>query len=384
MGEVFIAADNIISPLGFTTDENFNNLKKGISGVTLNSDTQLSQVPFFTSVIDTDKLNSEFEKLAYNADYTRFEKLLILSISDALVESAVDITDKRTLIVISTTKGNIDLLEDRNASIFDKDRVHLWSSASVVQRYFNNPNTPLVVSNACISGSLAIIIGARMIDQRFYDNVVVCGADIISEFVVSGFQSFMALGDSQCKPYDKDRNGLNLGEGSATVILTNDKSVLNGENSIRYVAGASSNDANHISGPSRTGDGLLLSIQDVLCASGLSSTEMNFVSAHGTATIYNDEMESKAFKSASLHEVPINSFKGYYGHTLGAAGTLESVLTIKCMRENMLIGTAGYKTLGVTEKLNVIEKARSNELTHCLKTASGFGGCNASVIFSKS
>jgi 3-oxoacyl-[acyl-carrier-protein] synthase-1 len=115
----------------------------------------------------------------------------------------------------------------------------------------------------------------------------------------------------------------------------------------------------------------------------LSADDIDLISAHGTATLYNDEMEAKAINLAGLQSVPVNSLKGYYGHTLGAAGLIESVISIQSLKENMVIPTIGFHNMGVTKPVNVCTTLLETALHNCLKTASGFGGCNAAVIFSK-
>ncbi len=382
---VYIAADNIVSPLGFTSDENFERLKQMETGVKLISGSSLSVEDVFASVIDDEQLEKEFQKLHAGQEYTKLEKMVLLSVTDALKQNKnIDITSSKTLIILSTTKGNIDLLGKEEGNRFDKKRVYLWETANVIGKYFNNPNQPVVISNACVSGVLAIITGKRLLEEGNYDTMVVAGVDIMTHFVVSGFQSFKAVSNEIAKPYDASRNGISLGEGCGTVILTNDKQkVDNLEMKIKVMGGASSNDANHISGPSRTGDGLLLAIEKTLKDSGVTASEIDYISGHGTATIFNDDMESLAVTDAKLAEVPMNSLKSYFGHTLGAAGVIESIVGIHSMRKSMLIGTYNFKELGVTAPINIIRDTKELEITNCLKTAAGFGGCNAAVLFQK-
>ena len=147
--------------------------------------------------------------------------------------------------------------------------------------------------------------------------------------------------------------------------------------------GSVSNDANHISGPSRTGEELWLAIRRSLEQSGTDATDIDFISAHGTATRYNDEMEAKAFHLASMEKIPLNSLKGYYGHTLGAAGILESIVTIHSMKENIIFPTLGFSTPGTEMPVNVVKEISKSNLRKTLKTASGFGGCNAAMVMIK-
>lgn len=383
--ETYIAADNIISPLGFTSEENFEQLKNHKTGIQKIVSSSYSLEPIHAALIDEKKIETEFKKLNISNSFTRLEKLMILSISDALKQNkAIDIHDKKTLLIISTTKGNIDLLDPSNAKHFDKKRVYLWETARVVQEHFKSPNKPLIVSNACISGVLGIIMAKRLLESGTYENIIVCGVDILTEFVVSGFQSFKAVSINIAKPYDETRDGISLGEGCATLIFTNRKENLKANATpILVKGGATSNDANHISGPSRTGDGLFLAIEKTLQEAGVEATSVDYISGHGTATLFNDEMEALAINDAKLESVPMNSLKSYFGHTLGAAGVIESIVGIHSMQNNTLIGTYHFNKLGVSKPINILKSTQEAIVNTCLKTAAGFGGCNAAVLFQK-
>ncbi len=377
MKDVFVISDNIISSLGFTTAENIENIKAGKSGIQFHDNKNLSNTPLHASLTDNKRLEDLFS-LNTSEKFSRLEKMLILSISDALKESSIDIKSERTLLIFSTTKGNIDLLEsDENDS--GEKRLKLWEMGNIIQQYFGNPNKPIVVSNACISGVIAITAAKRLLQSGIYDNAVIVGGDILSEFIVSGFQSFKSLSSAACKPYDLARDGLSLGEGCGTIILSCKNTST--DEAIKVSGGASSNDANHISGPSRDGEGLYIAISRAL--KNISSSEIDYISAHGTATSYNDEMESHAITKAGLSDVPMNSLKSYFGHTLGAAGIIESIVAINSMRKNIVFKTAGFENFGLTNQINIISENKEFEIKNCLKFASGFGGCNAAVVFSK-
>ncbi|MBK7183529.1 MAG: beta-ketoacyl synthase [Bacteroidetes bacterium] len=382
---VFVAADNIISPLGFSSKVNFDNLKQMKTGVQFFENSSFSNEPVHAAIIDEATIEAEFQKLHTTENYTKLEKLAILSIQNALNENkAIDIISTKTLVVFSSTKGNIDLLDSKSAAKFDKKRLLLWETANVIARHFGNPNTPIIISNACISGVLALILAKRLLEENQYENIVVVGVDLISHFVVSGFQSFKAISTEIAKPYDANRTGISLGEAAGTIILTNNKEHLNSTQELILVkGGASSNDANHISGPSRTGDGLLLAIEKSLQESNLTADKIDFISGHGTATLFNDEMEALAINDAHLENVPMNSLKSYFGHTLGAAGIIESVVTLESMRNNILIGTYSYSSPGTSKPVNILSTTQEKKIINCIKTAAGFGGCNAAIVFSK-
>ncbi len=373
MKDVFIVADNIVSPLGNTTKENFSKLMKNISAVKQHYNKQMADEPFCASLFNEKNFKTDKR-------FTKFEQLLIASIKEALEQTDINPADEKTLLIISTTKGNISLLETEEYNSSLQKRIALHTSAKLIAEEFHFTNQPLIVSNACISGVLGIVTAMRLIRANQYQNIVVAGADVITKFVLSGFQSFGALSNDICKPFDKNRAGINLGEGAATVILSSYKK---SDNDIKVMSGSVSNDANHISGPSRTGDELCQSIHIAMADAGLSAGDIDFISAHGTATLYNDEMEAKAIASAKLESSPVNSLKGYYGHTLGAAGLIESVISIKSLKQNVVLPTKGFEQIGVSKPIHICNEIKQLPLQHCLKTASGFGGCNAAVIFGK-
>ena len=374
MRDVFVASDNIFSPIGFTTGENIANLKNNISGVKQHNETVMSDQPFYASLFD----KNNFPPATNNI--TKFEQILIASINNALENSGIKTTDPKTILIISTTKGNISLLETETYNAETQSRIALHSSARLVAAHFNFVHTPIIISNACISGILAILTGMRLIQAGQYENAVIAGADTITKFVLSGFQSFQAISKQPCKPFDAARDGINLGEAAATVILSSNEKYAG---AIKIAGGSTSNDANHISGPSRTGEELFIAIKKAMKEASVTEKDIDFISAHGTATLYNDEMEAKAITLANMQAVPVNSLKGFYGHTLGAAGIIESIIAIHSLKEDIVFPTMGFNNIGVSAPLNISNKLKTASLRNVLKTASGFGGCNAAIIMSK-
>jgi len=371
--DVFVVADNIFSPLGKTTAENFTGLKQGLYAVKEHNDPDISTASFFASLFDKHEVFLERN----TGNYTKFELLLIASITNAIEQSDIDPVDKKTVLIISSTKGNISLLETETYNAELKKKISLSHSANLISAHFGFVNRPVIISNACISGVLAIITGLRLLRSGQYENAVIAGADVISKFIFSGFQSFQALSQQICKPFDKWRDGLNLGEGAATVILSTDKKH---KGNMTVKGGAVSNDANHISGPSRTGKELTYAINKSMDDSGVSAADIDFISAHGTATIFNDEMEANAITMAGLQNVPVNSLKGYYGHTLGAAGLVESVISIQSLKQGLVFPTAGFQELDKNMNISVCASVLPIKAKNFIKTASGFGGCNAAIV----
>lgn len=389
MRPVYILNDNIITSLGLTTAANISSIERGTIGIRIADDPALYPNPVPLSLVDMPELDSVFcevlaayQKKTPASFFTRLEKFFIVSIADALRQQDVAAGNPRTLLVISTTKGNIDLLEDRNKTKFSHKRLYLWELGRIIQSFFGFANTPMIISNACISGIVAIMTATRFMQSGAYDHAVVTGGDIASEFVISGFQSFQALSPNPCKPFDLNRTGLSLGEGCGTMILST-VADRKGKTAIKITGAATSNDANHISGPSRTGKELSWAIDQAMQQASAVPQDISYICAHGTATPFNDEMEAKAIGLSRLMQAPVNSFKGYWGHTLGAAGVIESVVAVHSLRNDMLYRSAGFDTAGVPVPLNVIATNRGEALRSSLKTASGFGGCNAAILYQK-
>ncbi len=384
MKEVFITDYNCVTPLGFDVFSNWNALLKGKSGVALHKVIE-NHDPFYVSMIDSEKLEEEFTEhfeSEQNNSFTRLEKMFLLSL-EPLVERH-SISDE-TALILSTTKGNINLLKNKENL---PEGVFLSALAQKIADFFGFKTKPIVVSNACVSGVMAIAVAKNMIQAGKYKDAFVIAGDEISEFVISGFNSFQAIGSGICKPYDKNRDGINLGEAAAAVYITDchsdeGKIPQNEKFSFKISGDSAVNDANHISGPSRTGDGLFASIKNAMTEAQVSAEEIDFISAHGTATLYNDEMEAIAFNRAELQNIPLNSLKPYYGHCLGASGLLESIISMECALKKTLIPSKNFEDIGTSQSLNIIKENQPLEIRYILKTASGFGGCNAAVVLEK-
>jgi len=353
--KVFLTYGALISPLGNNEEEHFSAFKENKTAVRLIEGAGFDGKSWCLSAFDRNN------KLTYDA-------LLLQTINQALTKCPIDLKKiKKIAVVLSTTKAN--LLPDVS-SAFDSSRRIIGSSFPVATEL-------TIVSNACISGVIAINTAANDIRSGNVDAVCVIGIDVLWDFVVYGFQSLFALSDEVCRPYDAQRKGINIGEAAGALWLTKEES---SGFSVEYLGGASSNDANHISGPSRTGEGLFRAINRALKRSNISPKEIDFISAHGTATLYNDNMESIAFERLGLSNIPINSMKGYFGHTLGAAGVIEVVISMLSMQHGMLFKSLGYEINGTDAHMNLLTENQNFAVNTILKTASGFGGGNAALI----
>lgn len=358
---VYIGAESCVTPIGNTPDANFNALINGVSGIRLQPNAGFKEQTLPLSV---------FPKGTYKLP---FEELVLKAVGDslALVDARIAESD-RTILLLSSTKGELAISIPHP---FKSTVRHLTGKYLL-------KTEPIVISSACISGVSAINVASRYLKSGFYDHAIVVGCDVLSDFVVYGFQSLFAVSDEACRPFDKDRSGVSLGEGSAAVILSVDSTIYH-EEPLELLAGAISNDANHISGPSRTGEGLYRCVRKTLDQHGVSVNDLGYISAHGTATLYNDEMESIAFSRLGLSAIPLNSYKAYIGHTLGAAGVIEIVYTMQSLRNQTLIQSLGFSVSGTSGELNVIRETTKTNFNMALKTASGFGGCNSCLLVRK-
>jgi len=361
---IYIDDMNCVTPLGVDWQSNWTQLLCGISGVVRNDVGRIENI--YASVFAPEET---LALLIPEEDSTLLERMLFTA-AKPIVERHVPTS--RTALILSTTKGNVSFLEEGKTA-----DAQLTVLAKKMAEVLGFQTQPIIVSQACVSGLLALSVAKRLIQIGQYDDALVLAGDVVSEFVVSGFQAFQAMSPFPCKPFDKDRAGVSLGEAAACVYVSKEK----GE--FKILGEAAINDANHISGPSRTGEGLVQSVLHAGQEAAIDIKDIDFISAHGTATLYNDEMEAIAFHRLGLRDVRIHSLKGYYGHTLGASGLLETVIALQSMRSGTLIPTEGFKTLGVSQPLNIIEEITHRPLNRFLKTASGFGGSNAAMIIEK-
>lgn len=361
---MYILSDNIISPLGFTTSENYQALRSGHSALCCYESLWGLPDPVCASLF------TEGQKARLHTQgLTFFESLAVASIKDTLQRHPIDIGSHRVALVIASTKGNIQALEAGGT------RASLADSAEMIARHLGIITTPIVVCNACISGTSAQALALRLIESGHYDYVIVNGTDCVSRFVLSGFFSLKAMSSAPCRPFDIDRNGLNLGEASATILFG--KTCEDEAATWRATGAAVRNDAEHISNPSKTAEGCLRAIN------ALPKQNISMISLHGTATLYNDQMEAVVLQKSQLLNIPALALKGYYGHTMGAAGILETIISLRCIESGETLPSKGFEEIGVSANINISAAPLKTKGQTLLKLISGFGGCNASMLFTK-
>jgi len=365
--DVFLGAAGLVTPLGSGAETNVSAVLAGRSGIVQRHNAFGLGQDVFCGMIDD-------ELITPTGQGTRLDRIIL----DVCRQTETGLRDNRlpddTHLIICTTKGNIDLIgpEETNGA-------ELWRLGEELQKNLGRNLSCQTISHACISGINGIMQGALLLRSGRAKNVLVIGTDACTRFTLSGFLCLQAVSKGICSPYDSLRDGINLGEAAASLFMTTESDLIVGPMA-RYLGGGAANDANHISGPSRTGEGLVRSIERAFTEAGVSASDISLISAHGTATVFNDEMESIAFSRTGLSAVPTHSLKPFFGHTLGAAGVVETIVSLGAFQQGICIGNIRLNEQGVSEPMN-LPNANVPVSGHLmLKTGSGFGGCNAAVV----
>lgn len=337
---------------------------------------------------------TRFDTKPYGSKFAAWKDLPVdrenISALEVLLESlweGVGSLPSNTLLIAATTKGGIDILEqiERGHTVASSG---FWpgETAQSIANDLTISSGAFNISAACASGSAAVCQGAALIQANIADAVLVCAFDLVSEFVFSGFSALKILSPEPCRPFDQNREGLTLGEGAAAILLI-EPSLAKSEDRKRLgsvVGWAMTNDANHITSPSKSGKGLVQAIGKALTIADLRPVEIGAICAHGTGTVYNDLMELKAIQKVfGSRHIPIFSVKGAMGHTLGAAGALEVCIASKALDEQRVPPTCGCRKPEKGAEKMVSDKIVSFDADYILSVNSGFGGINTALIISR-
>jgi 3-oxoacyl-(acyl-carrier-protein) synthase len=378
---VAIAGCGVISAAGRDTSALLRALRDNISCLRPNE--RFTGPRFQSNIVGTAPIDSESDNPAH--------QLASIALREADLQfrtphSALRISPERTGLVLSTTKANIEALErlsDGRPCSATAQR-HLQSDllAADLATEFDARGPVQNISNACVSGLVALMQGAKLIQRGAADAVFIGGVDHLSAFVVAGFTALKAIDPEGCRPFDQNRRGLSPGEAGAAIMLV--RGDLAPQSSIKIRGWGSSNDANHMTGPSRDGAGLAQAIRAALNTAQLQPAQIDYVNAHGTGTPYNDAMESAALRTIFGENIPpVSGVKSMLGHTLGAAGVIETIACVLAMQENFLPGTPRLNTIAEGLPASLVKAPRpAPNLKHVLKLNTGFGGVNGALILS--
>ncbi|MBI4838584.1 MAG: beta-ketoacyl-[acyl-carrier-protein] synthase family protein [Nitrospirae bacterium] len=311
--EAVIAACDMVTPYGAGTDACWNGILSGRTAVS-----RLSR-------FSTSAFQSGYAATVEGLKYLKEDSLVMQMFRLLFVNNSFSLPEDMKFI-LATTKGEIDLLEKKfltgKGDAGKSNPLHLLNKLS---KLAGVNDSGIIISAACASSSAALAQAASMIRSGRSDCVLVAACDSVTEFVYSGFSSLMALDKSAARPFDKERSGLSLGEAAAyALVMSESRAKKEKRNIIGRIAGwGLSDDANHMTGPSRTSDGLIMAVNKALKSARIGEDGIGFISAHGTGTVYNDAMEMGAFHSVFKKTLPVYSVKGAIGHTLGAAGLVR-------------------------------------------------------------
>ncbi len=359
MNRVAITAGGIITPLG-SLDSTWKSMCEGRSGL----------IAAAHPLVAPHYALGTIEGLTGCAgNWVRMKSLL-----DKLVED-IKISARDTQLIVATTKGAIDEL----GGPMDKIEGQPWQLADYLNTIFQFSKKPKTVSAACASGTLAIIQATMLVAAGKCDHALVIGVDLIGDFILAGFDSLKGHSESGAKPFDQKRDGLSLGDGAGWLMLSSEDKLADSK-SLAWIDGYGvSCDASHITAPCRNGTGLKR-VFDQLSTFSLSPP--GGINAHGTGTIYNDAMELLTFDEKCLPGTPVCSGKGAIGHSLGASGVIEAMLSICSLEQMALPPTVGLVKPESTRMVLSGDKMLPLLNPSIISTNSGFGGINAAVRFS--
>jgi len=391
---VYVTGIGIISAIGNGTGETIESLKNLRSGIgkisrfnTVHGDIPVAQVQ-----LD----NTELARLAGVENdikiYTRNTLLALIASSQAIQMAGWEIPAiRKTGAVFATTVGGMDYNEQYYRSLLKearyKDYISVFDSADCAEKvasHFGISTDITTISTACSSSANAILFGSRLIKSKRLDRVLVGGTDALTRFTLNGFFALEILSPTGCRPFDRERNGLTIGEGAAFLILESD-STADPQRIICEVKGyANVSEAYHATASSADGFGAAKAMIEALENAGLEPSDMNYVNAHGTGTEINDLSEGKAIEKVFGNRIPpVSSTKAFTGHTLGAAGAVEAVFSSLAISQGIVFPTLNFSNRMPELSFDPQQIAESKIIKHVMSNSFGFGGSNTTLIFSK-
>lgn len=396
MEKVFVTGTGVVSALGIDVESNVAQLRKGESGI--------GQAKHFsskyTSILPFGEVDLSNEELirrtncAHEKGVSRTALLAYLAVDEAIQQAGLTASELQSLstgIISSTTVGGMchtdELYTDANLKAEPSEYVRSYGLGEHTLRLikkFEIGGFSSTINTACSSSANAVMLGTRLIKSGRLKRVIVGGSDAMAKFAVNGFNSLMILSQQPCKPFDKERDGLTLGEGAGYLVLEAESVCANKVRLAEVTGYGNANDAFHPSTTSDEAFGPRYAMQRALDVSKINPSEIDYINAHGTGTVNNDETELFAFHEIFGKIPPFNSTKSYTGHTLAASGAIESIYSIMAMNNGELYPnlrcTSPLDTFGVSQ---VLEYSSGLNINHFMSNSFGFGGNCTSLIFSK-
>tara|TARA_X000000368_G_C23057966_1_gene724995 strand:- start:2357 stop:3556 length:1200 start_codon:yes stop_codon:yes gene_type:complete len=392
---VSITGMGIISSIG-------NNLEENLLGL-INQKVGLNQISHINTIhknkIKVGEIkytnNELIDILDFNKTnkYSRTELLGSIAANEAIKNSGIkSINQYKTGLISATTVGGMvntekyylsNKIENQSKNYIKSH--HAGRSTEIIADSLNITDYISTISTACSSAANAIMLGARLIKSNQLDRVIVGGTDSLSKFTINGFNTLMLLSEKECMPFDKNRSGLNLGEGAAYLVLESEKIIKKEKKKvIAKISGyANANDAFHQTGSSEKGDGAYIAIKKAIEIANIKTDDIDYINMHGTATINNDLSEGEAVKRIFSSIPPFSSTKPYTGHTLAAAGAIEAVFSILALNNNTIFPNLNFKNKMPELNISPVTEITYKNLRNVLSNSFGFGGNCTALIFSK-
>jgi 3-oxoacyl-[acyl-carrier-protein] synthase-1 len=394
---IFVTGLGIITSIGKNLNETLDSLRDSRSGIgklnfieTIHKDIPVGEVKY------SNKELADIAGISDDYGFTRTALLAIIAAKEAAIHSKLnEHCGLRTGVISGTTVGGMDKSEDLYTEFLKDDKknniyIETHDCADHTEKIadlINIKDYVATTSTACSSAANSIMFGARMIKNGLLDRAIVGGSECLSRFHINGFNSLKILDTVPCRPFDKNRAGITLGEGAAYLVIESEESIrITGNKPLCELKGyGNSCEAFHQTASSPDGFGAYLAMKQALDMSGLKPEEINYINAHGTGTDNNDTSEGKAIERLFPNAVPpVSSTKSFTGHTTSAAGSVEAIMCILAMNYNMLIPNLNFKEKIEELTFEPVSKLIENhEVRNALSNSFGFGGNNSCLIFSK-
>jgi 3-oxoacyl-[acyl-carrier-protein] synthase II len=385
---VAIVGAGVVSPLGFDLAETTKSLQEARDCIAAVSRFSVADCRCKTAgQVDDVRLAEQLASLCGTGRLHRAAQMVIAALGEALAQSDQFVPE---LTVVGTTSGGMSFGEQYYRGL--RSQRETRAAPGLIANYV--PQKPIVdaqevfgidapcqvIANACASGANAIGHAFECIRSGRYERVLTGGYDALAELVFVGFDSLQAATADKCRPFDRNRSGMVLGEGAAILALENlDAARARGATILAEITGYGiSTDNHHLTQPNPNGDGARRAMAAALESAKITAGEIDYINAHGTATAFNDAAEGKAI-SELFDDVPVSSTKGMMGHSLGAAGAIEAVISLLAIREQFLPPNINFEQADLPLEI-VANRARPATVRTVLSNSFGFGGTNASVI----
>lgn len=396
--KVYVTGVGIISAMGNNVAETLGSVeaqRSGISHMDFIPSRHKDEVPVGEVKADNETLIRTMG-LDPRIKVTRTTLLGIIAAKEAAKNAGItNMQEYRTGLISATSVGGMAMTENYYLDFLDLEKTgdfleyiethECGDSTQAIADSLGVTEFLTTISTACSSSANSIMLGARLIKHGLLDRVIVGGSDSLSRFTINGFMTLMILDKEPCKPFDAERKGLNLGEGAGFIVLESEKAS-EGKERLCVLSGyGNANDAYHQTASSPEGEGAFLAIKKALKLSGLKPSDISYINAHGTGTEINDMSEGTAIERVFGTNVPmVSSTKAFTGHTLGACGGVEAVLSVLAIKHNLVYPSLNQKNQMPELKFSPVKTLiKDKKIDHVLSNSFGFGGNTSALIFSR-